>query len=185
MPDDRELNNFIDSALSTYAEPRDGLQARILANLSVSPTRRSRLPWIIALPIAACLLLLLMLSPRHNRTEPVQQAKRNPASQTQSVPQDSIAQATQVPAHHRQPRVPVAHATHKAPAPAPPKLDVFPTPHPISSQEQALVHYVVNIPESDRRALAAAQDQPIAPLTIAVIQIQPIKSSDPLDKSEN
>ncbi|WP_058186068.1 hypothetical protein [Terracidiphilus gabretensis] len=180
MPDDRELDHLLDTALSTYAEPREGLEARVLANLSARPTRRW-LPWIIALPIAACLLLLLTLYPRHDRTEPVRQAQHNPTPQMQPTPQSSTAQAALEPVRPPQPRTSIAHATRTAPAPLP-KLDVFPTPQPLSSQERALIRYVAHIPEPDRRALAAAEDQPIAPLAIAAIQIHPL---EPLDKSEN
>ncbi|MGA2251861.1 hypothetical protein [Terracidiphilus sp.] len=63
-----------------------------------------------------------------------------------------------------------------------PKLDVFPTPQPLSPEERTFVRYVANMSESDRKALAATQDQPITPLAIAAIQIQPLA---PLDKSEN
>jgi hypothetical protein len=182
MPEDRELDRLIDTALSTYAEPRAGIEARVLAHLSAQPARSRWLPWAIALPIAACLVLLLMIYPRHNRTEPVRQAQHNAAPQTQPAPPNSIAQAAQLPAHPPQPRVIVARAARTAPAQAPPKLDVFPTPHPLSSQEQALIRYVANISEPDRRAMATTQDQPITPLVIATIQIQPLA---PLDKSEN
>ena len=183
MPEDRELDQLIDTALSTYAEPRAGIEARVLTHLSTQPTHRHWLPWAIALPIAACIALLLMLYPRHNRTEPIREAQHNTAPQTQPAPQNSIAQAAQEPAHQPKPHIVIAHAIQRsAPAPASPKLDVFPTPHPLSSQEQALIRYVASIPEPNRRALAAAQDQPIEPLAIAAIKIQPLA---PLDKSEN
>jgi len=187
MPDERELDHLIDSALSTYAEPRADLEARVLANLAAGtskpePTRRRWLSWAIALPIAACIVLMLMLYPRHDRIEePVHQAQQSPAPQTQGVPQNSIAQAAQLSARPHRPHIVVARATHSAPAPLP-KLDVFPTPQPLSPEERTFVRYVANMSESDRKALAATQDQPITPLAIAAIQIQPLA---PLDKSEN
>jgi hypothetical protein len=183
MPDDpnhnKELDQLLDTALSTYAEHDEHLESRILAHLAAqtsAPKRRRWLPWAIALPIAACLVLLLTLYPRHNRTEPVQQAKNNPTLQTQPVPQNSIAQAPQAPAHQPQPRVIVARATRTAPAP--PKLDVFPTPHPLSPEEQALVHFVTTTPESERNAVLTSQQQFNEPLHIAEVVIQPIASPD-------
>ena len=76
MPEDRELDQLIDTALSTYAEPRAGIEARVLAHLSTQPTHRHWLPWAIALPIAACIALLLMLYPRPNRTETIREIGR-------------------------------------------------------------------------------------------------------------
>jgi hypothetical protein len=181
MPEDRELDQLIDSALSTYAEPRAGLEARVLANLTAQPTRRPWLPWAISLPIAACIVLMLMLYPRHNRIEePVHQAQQSPAPHTQAAPENSIAQAAQLPAHHPQPRVIVAHATRTASAPLP-KLDTFPGARPLSPQEQALVHFITHAPPSEIQAIQKSAAQQDEPLHIAEIVIQPIK---PLDESE-
>jgi hypothetical protein len=183
MPEDRELDQLIDSALSTYAEPRTGLEASVLANLAADtskpePTRRRWLPWAIALPIAACIVLMLMLYPRHDRTEPIRQAQREPALHTQATPENSIAQAAQIPEHKPRPRVVASHTTHTAPATLP-KLDVFPTPRPLSSEEQALVHFVATAPASERNAALAAQQQVDEPLHIAEITIQPLALEKP------
>jgi hypothetical protein len=182
MPEDRELDQLIDSALSTYAEPRAGLEARVLANLTAQPTRRPWLPWAISLPIAACIVLMLMLYPRHNPTEPIKQANQNLRAHTQPAPQSIIAQATQTPTHQSQPHVIAVHATHTAPKPAPlPKLDTFPGARPLSPQEQALVHFITHAPPSELQAIQQAQQEQNEPLHIAAIVIQPIK---PLDESE-
>jgi hypothetical protein len=71
------------------------------------------------------------------------------------------------------------HTTHK-PAPLP-KLDVFPTPRPLSPEEQAMVRFVATTPPSEIQAMQKAQQQQDEPLHIAAIVIQPLK---PLDETE-
>jgi hypothetical protein len=184
MPDPQDhLDLLIDTALSTYAEPRTGLEARVLANLSAPHTRRRWLPFAIALPIAACLLLLL-LYPRHPRTEPVHQAQHSPAPQIQAGPQNSIAQAAHTPSRQPQPRVVAARIPRTQPTPLP-KLDVFPTPQPLTPEEQALVHFVTPAPPSEIQSLEEAQKKKDEPLHIAEIQIPPLEQLNKTDKPGN
>ena len=74
MPDHDDLDLLLRSAVSTYGDPDSGLAQRVLARVSaeVAPAPRRRwLPWAIALPAAACLLLLLVLvghKPAHTPT---------------------------------------------------------------------------------------------------------------------
>jgi hypothetical protein len=188
MPDERDnLDLLIDSALSTYAEPRAGLETRVLKHLVSRPARQRWLPFAIALPLAACLVLLMLLFPRHDRVEPMRQAQRAPVPPTQSVPQNSIAHASKTPSRQRQSRVIAGLVPHPAtPKPAPlPKLDVFPSPQPLSPEERALLHYVARAPEPERKALIATQNQPVAPLAIAEIQIPPLEPLDKTDKNGN
>jgi hypothetical protein len=56
-----------------------------------------------------------------------------------------------------------------------PKLDVFPTPQPLSSQEEALVSFAAKAPERERESLIAAQQEEDAPLSIAAIEIKPLE----------
>jgi hypothetical protein len=179
MPDDRELDQLIDTALSTYAEPDQYLESRILAHLASQtskPTRRWLL-WASVLPIAACIALLLLFIPRHSQIEPIREAQ-----QTQPAPQSTIAQNAEPPTHIHQPLIVAPRVTHIARKPAPlPKLDTFPGAHSLSPQELALVHFVANAPPSEIQAMQKAQQNQDQPLQIAAIVIQPIK---PLDESE-
>jgi hypothetical protein len=56
-----------------------------------------------------------------------------------------------------------------------PKLNVFPTPQPLTPSEKALVTYIAHAPEAERNALVDAQKQMDAPLSIAAIDIQPLE----------
>jgi hypothetical protein len=68
------------------------------------------------------------------------------------------------------------HHTAAGAKPAPlPKLDVFPTPRPLTREERAMVVFVAQAPESERKALIEAQEQFDAPLSIAAIQIPAIE----------
>lgn len=56
-----------------------------------------------------------------------------------------------------------------------PKLDVFPTPQPLTSQERALVSVTTEAPVPVRKALADAQTQDNFPIHIAAIHIPPVE----------
>src|SRR5258708_16679208 len=73
-------------------------------------------------------------------------------------------------ARTRKPHAPVA------PTPALPKLDVFPSPQPLTPQEQALVVFVAQAPETERKAVAEAQQKIKAPISVAPIHIPPLHS---------
>ncbi len=85
MPENDELDLLLDSALATYADPgpNSGLEQRVLAGLEAARrsgehhprafagTRRW-LPWAIAVPVAASLLILWLSSTRFVRTPATQ-----------------------------------------------------------------------------------------------------------------
>jgi hypothetical protein len=56
-----------------------------------------------------------------------------------------------------------------------PKLDIFPTPQPLTPAERALIQFAERTPVAERKALIEAQQQPDRPLNIAAIRIQPIE----------
>ena len=57
-----------------------------------------------------------------------------------------------------------------------PKLDVFPTPQPLTPEERAFVVLITQTPTPVRNALLAAQEQDDAPVHIAAIHIPPLES---------
>jgi hypothetical protein len=83
---------------------------------------------------------------------------------------------------HHQSRTPSRRRSEQTlaatqPAPAP-KLDVFPTPQPLTPEEHTLVAIAAQAPAPLRKALVEAQLQPGEPLRIAAISIPPIKPPD-------
>ncbi len=198
MPDelelDRNFDRLIDSALANYAEPDAGLEGRVLARIAEVrteegiPSRRRWFPWAVALPVAACALLIVALLLRLfvPQTPARQQVQRNPAPQTQALPENARMQAPHIPARRPEPQPHLAavrtvsrnaQQTASETAP-PPKLDVFPTPQPLTAEEQALIHYVTNTPASERNTMLTAQKQSDAPISIAAIEIKPLEPSN-------
>jgi hypothetical protein len=178
MPDQDDLDRLLRSALSTYGDPDSGLAQRVLARISaeVAPAPRRRwLPWAIALPAAACLLLFVVLSGPKPTHPPSGSARQT--FQTQDLPRIT-AHTEPVPAlsskaHLLKPR---PHLTTAGTRTAPlPKLDVFPTPRPLTPEERALAVFAAQAPESERQSLIEAQKQIDAPLSIAAIQIPPLE----------
>jgi hypothetical protein len=182
MRENDDLDLLLDSALKTYAEseasPR--LEQRILARIAAEPSsaQRSRwLHWAVALPLAACLLLIVLFVSQHREPSQIAHESSAPSSPV------SVLRAEPNPAQVHRGRTrpplrtasPVLVAGRNAPLP---KLDVFPTPQPLTAEERALVVIATQTPVPLRKALVEAQSQPDAPLHIAEINIPPIKPPD-------
>ena len=188
-PEHNEMDRLLDSALSTYATPRPGLEDRVLRSLAAtramdSENRRPRsarrwLSWAIAVPIAAAIVLLFLLArwtpaPPHNYAHSVPQFQR-PATPLEQP------QSSKVRAPSR-----AVHPVRRRATPAPefairrdlPKQNIFPSPQPLSSEEQALVA-LAQAPEPVRQSLIEAQNNDEGPITISAIQIQPLKVPEP------
>jgi hypothetical protein len=196
MPDKDDLDLLLDSALSTYADPGPdaGLGAnfeqRVLARIAAAQTsperkqapRRTWLPWAIALPLAAGLVLLLLLAPKINHSPSANTQLAHESAPPPSLPRAGSPAETPSKAAHvakYPPATPrhqtLAQVANSAPRP---KLDVFPTPQPLTPQEQAFAAFAIQGPEPERKALAMTQQQIDAPLSIAAIHIPPVQLPD-------
>ena len=154
-----QLDRVMDVALANYTavEPRAGLDERVLANLRAERVRAPERSWWRWGFAAAVLVIGAVLAWRMaNPSQPVlvnRPAETQPAP-TQA-PQSANARAETLPA-----RVPPRRKQNRRPTsaklPADPKLDVFPSPQPLSEQELALARYVRNFP-SDAKLVAQAQ----------------------------
>ena len=181
-----EIDRLLDSALADYAEPGPDseLEGRILSRLSSEATpspHRHWLPWVIALPVLASLLLFVVLSrpwPNHPSVTAPQHAHvlqaPSPASEAANRPPSRTAPAAhnkEAPLHKLRPR----HAALASKSTPLPKLEIFPSPQPLSPEEQALANFAVHATPSERESLIAAQRQADAPLHIAAIHIEPLE----------
>jgi hypothetical protein len=178
-----ELDELIRSSIASYGEPAPNseLAQRILVRIAAEPEQVSRsrwLPWVIALPVAACLITIFILF----ETRPVH-APAGVANQAQIPAQmhDYIAAGEPHLTQHENRKAIARHeglprlaAVNSKPQPLP-KLDVFPTPQPLTREEQALVQFAARAPVAEREALLEEQQKHDAPLTIAAIKIQPIE----------
>jgi hypothetical protein len=191
-----EFDLLLRSALDTYADPGPDSQLaqRILAGIAAEgesertrwTIRMRRLSrWAVALPVAACLIVAIVLLGSkllHNPADRTNQARVTLPMSTNASAGGSIAISPSVtarrsdvsrPRRHSSPAAIAASAEHL------PKLDVFPAPQPLTPAEKALVAYVAHVPETERKSLVEAQKQSDAPLSIAALEIQPIEPPEP------
>jgi hypothetical protein len=190
MPDRDELDRLIDCELARYAEPRPGLEQRLLARIDAHSSAPSLVfhawqRWALATAITIALVLVLSIPHfMHRETSTTTAhgttAEHAPAARSQAVPPESKLEIRPLPkiantTHHvaRAPRSnrPSENTTR-------PRLDIFPAPQPLSPQEQALVAIATAPSDSARENLLASQRQLDAPLQISAIEIPPITAPD-------
>jgi hypothetical protein len=157
----REMDRWLDDALGQYskAEPRPGLENRILASLQSERTKTVALrPWGWASgAVLAALTVAVAVWIGHRTPE----APRDLAANPEMKPHE---QAREIPP---MPVAPSAHAggavSHFRRSPqlmqsvkveSAPKLEHFPAPQPLNEQEELLMRYVAKDPE---RAVLVAQ----------------------------
>ncbi len=191
MCHDNDLDLLLNSALSTYADKGSdsGLEQRILARVAHAQAtaefraagRRHWLPRILALPVAACLLLFFTMPRTARQTT---ETSKHSQSQTQQVISSLDQQSAPVlpKSIHRTAKSAARPEHEKASsatiAPPLPKLEVFPTPQPLTPQEQALLRYTTQIPEPQRAALLETPKPVDAQLNIAAIRIPPLEITE-------
>lgn len=173
MSEDKEkfVDEVLDKALANYshAEPRLGLEGRVLARLEEQKTARAgwwKWAWV---PAAAALLiaggLYLSRPAPPSPTAPSAAVKPNPpviapAPKTNST----VIQAAKAKPH---PRLTSQAAPKVAQAAA--RLPQFPAPQPLSEQDRLLLAFVRTQPQ------AAAQQAKTAAEPLAEIKIQPLE----------
>ncbi len=156
MRDDEknELDRRLDAALAEYAsvEPPAGMEQRILARLQEAEAkpRLAWWRWAAAIPALACAVAVFVYRDAP-RIEPPRVALTTPPAPVLSAP-----------------------LTKRASRPRPvrlPKLEVFPTPVPLSAEERALLMLAAQSSEKVRELLTPAEPKPIEP-----IEIEPISN---------
>ena len=185
MLSDRELDQLIDAALAGYSatEARPGIEQRILTHALAEYPRQRRfaLGWALAVPAAACVLVILFFAGRHDSYPSTLEATATTApAATAASPREAPA-TDSFPSPRKQsarPKLPTRPSTARETLP---KQDLFPSPSPLTAEEQALVAY-------NRAQLRATITHPgsqlgINPLSIAELEIKPlnIPALDSLD----
>jgi hypothetical protein len=167
---DKRVDEMLDSLLANYssAEPRPGLETRILANLqgaagNESPAGWWNFKWIWAGMVTAAIIVAAVLISGRHRVEPPTHVivKTSPAvPQPEIQPHAPIARNETARIHRRKPStVPAAQrnatfALNKRPA-------VFPTPTPLSEQEKLLLSYVAGTPREEVVAQSHPDESPV------------------------
>lgn len=190
MSGDEELERRIESALRSYAEPPEIPEARIAvarvmqrvkdADAAAGSIGSRFWMWALAAPAIACLLVLLAgavlwMLPAPAAPE-IAWVPKAPGVIRSACEHGALNQ--EVRTRVRVARTPVAQIE---PEPLP-KLQVFPTPKPLSPEEQTLVAFGTRTPLDLKRQVVAAQEHAGDPITIAELRIRPLAGGE---KSES
>ncbi len=176
--DNDELDRILDEGLATYSsrEPWPGVEERVLSRVaSTRVVAQAFLPvwfrlrtwrWaVLALPVAACLLLvrIMLLKPEHRTAPPVRE----------------MAEARTQPPVVRAPEPPRKMASRTRPRQSSlPKRAQFPTNAPLTPEERVLIELVTRAPQQARALLIEPARPETGPIEIEPIQIQPLESGN-------
>jgi hypothetical protein len=164
---DKQMDEVLNSLLANYssAEPRQGMEARILAGLNESAQKEGshgwwNFKWLWAGAVAAAIIMAAVLISERHRVEPpthVIVRTSQPAPQPAIQRQAPAVRNETVRIRPRKSLAPTrpqnaALALNERPA-------VFPTPTPLSEQEKLLLSYVAGTPREE----VAAQSHPDEP----------------------
>jgi len=189
---ERLVEKWLDIGLKRYgeAEPRPGLEGRILAGLSTEQARGASPSWqwwpaLAAIVIVAAVALqLLTRKPIPTGSVPVATHSVETSSPTLRQPTVELCRPDAMTRSQGRRRT---FQRHIAPATARPLPKQFPSPRPLSPQEELLLAYVEQVP-ADEVAVAAdrtrrADDLQIDDLEIAPLSVEQavptIQQSDP------
>jgi hypothetical protein len=163
MDKEHQVEQWLDAALGQYGkvEPRTGLESRVLANLRDERmgTASQRRWWrtVGAVAVAAAIVAAVWVGENGNRKA------SSTTARTPTTHQETGGTFTEPT-----PRSPVAHQNKGMPPPRragqtirevsvqAPKLEQFPSPSPLTEQEEMLARYVQEFP---RRATLMARAQ--------------------------
>ena len=176
---DKQMDEMLDSLLTAYssAEPRPGLETRILANLRDAQSREAKpaawnFKWLwagMAVAVALIIIAVALVGGQHRIVAPPTVVQK----QQPAPPQPEVQRSAPVRAgnttHPRAPRagevrpVNVTLALNQRP-------QVFPTPTPLSEQERLLLRYYAGTPREE----VVAQSHPDEPPVITEDQTEAI-----------
>lgn len=182
MRGDDELDAKIDAALRSYAEPESipeprVITARLLAEVRAQRmrTRRILVAW---LPIAggalAVLTLALLWLLRPLEVPRIAFAPQTPPTVAPAV----LAPAAAAPGRERTTARMIRADAHRPQGSRPeplPKLQVFPTPQPLSTQEFKLAAIGAGAAPIARQQVLAAEQHLDDPIRIAALKIRPLE----------
>jgi hypothetical protein len=164
------MDEMLDSLLANYssAEPRPGLETRILANLREAAEKEEsygwwNFKWLWAGVVSSAIIVAaVLISGRHRVTPPTNTVveTRQPTPQPQIQPHAPVARHETARIHRRKPSTPLTRpqdatlALNQRPA-------VFPTPTPLSEQEQLLLRYYTGTPREEVIAQSHPDEPPV------------------------
>jgi hypothetical protein len=190
MQNERDLDALLDEALATYndVEPDPSLCTRILARATTQFRRPVRL-WTLGAGLAtagALALASFLVHPQPQQSTPK-------AIDTASSTIAPIAAASSPPVPQASPAIERTRAfrpaRHVRTRQRLPKLATFPSPSPLTPDEEALVAFTSQHPGQARHVFAqiAAEKNPliISPVSIQPIAIASLSRSDPIQSGNS
>jgi hypothetical protein len=150
-----QLDRELDAALAKYAaiEPRAGLEERVLSNLQAEREHlqgrswlRSIWKWSAAAAFAVAVVVVALLWRSEKPTHPLTATHPPIATRDAQTPERSVVLSGGQQVPPATPHPAMMHVTHRArpQVAAAPKLDQFPSPQPLTEQEQILADYVTH-----------------------------------------
>lgn len=164
--------------LRGFGRSMDGApRIRTKTNVHRPSSRAAWQVWAVGLSVAACVLIAVTVGVRVVEAPRVhhEQAANTEHAPVTNPTAKSIARS-ETPLRLAVKRR--AHRNDEVRMRRLPKKELFPTPQPLSPEMQALVQFVARAPEAQRKQLIDAQAKLDAPITIAPLQIAPLKDSD-------
>jgi hypothetical protein len=187
---------LLDAALTNYrsAAPRPGLEQRILANVRIRRQRALWVGWAWRLGAAAAVLAIAVAAYRldsHHRpalTPPIGEIREPAAPEVVSAPLTATPLAPPRPSRRsrlrsRRPRNPSAGQEGRV-ASSEPRKDVFPTPRPVTEQEQLLVRFIQEAPKPVLLAVIE-EEQGVRPLEIKELNVTPLNADKAADSRDH
>ena len=178
---EREIEQWLHSAISQYgsAEPREGLEGRVLANLRAEQDRlvRQRRWWWAVATVAAATVLVALLVGLQNRRPVVNHAGGKLPVKVHDAVERAPEIAYRPSVEKRMPKTVIA-----APAPSrlivaativEPKLEQFPSSREVPVAEEQLVQYLQTAP--DAALLKPHRASEIAELHIDDLETKPLE----------
>jgi hypothetical protein len=182
---DNLADKLLDTALSYYtsAEPRAGLEARVLAGIRAEGGRMAAREWSSWLALAAVAAILLvgamMFTKRTSDITNTPSASRREVV-AKTTPEGNIAIArSSLPVQMATPRkVKISRQPHHVgiDIAADPRLEQFPSPRPLSREEQLLLAYVRDTPPEQLAVAASEAARNADYLQIKDLEISPLEA---------
>jgi hypothetical protein len=159
------LDDLLDSGLKQYGQvlPPTGLETRVFANLRAEQENRVARPWPwwpTAVTVALCALaagaLFMIRKPGNGPELRIHRSAADTASQGRHTPAATNPVSAPTLSAGSKGRAGVRSRSRVAPISVEPRLEQFPSPAPLSEQEEMLVRYIRERPH-EAALIARAQ----------------------------
>ncbi|HVP46741.1 MAG TPA: hypothetical protein VMT32_09165 [Bryobacteraceae bacterium] len=170
MESNGDLDRMIDTALAGYssAQPLEGLEERVLNRVRLSARRRV-IGWAVAMAVVASVVVAAIFVRIPRAAVP---AGQDVARVQTPAPPRLVPETLRIAPKQRRGRI----VTKRAEPPRPlPRLEQFPSPTPMTTEERALLAFVEHHPD-EAKQLVTQQQKSGEPIEIQPIQIAPLQS---------